>query len=290
MDKIKKLINLLEEKYNDRFTYDPLGDLIGMINGMIDSKRVSISCSQDILVISIEPDSQSLIDELMPILKALMDGKDPICSYDLPFGNDEKCVMPTFEWDNLAPEQRIKEIVNGRAFPDIGSVYNIKLFNGKEVSDYIETKEETAELISNAKISGKYPGSIKNPEAFTNISELDLYFAIDALGGALWHHRHLMSHGIVPQTDLSEDQFALEYLVYQTVRFGVAIPEPCYGKTIQATPSYQKWYNFYHNHFHGMSDERWQAFSQAYSAGEDVTPFLPKGSWRDSLDDEPTLK
>ena len=144
--------------------------------------------------------------------------------------------------------------------------------------------------MTNAKIYGIYPGSIKDVETINNLNEVDLYFAIDAMGGHIWSCRHNMAHGRIPEIDLTEEQYALEYMVYQTTKFGVELPAPEIDKHINSTPSYWAWFRFYDNHFKNfLTNEQWQAFQKARSNGKDTSAFMPSGHWTDLLEKTETL-
>lgn len=282
-----ELEELLTKKYGDRFETDFLSSLMGGVNGALDSKSFKITFKgNEYLLISTSPKTRELLDELLPTLIEVMGDTQPICSYNLQSsGLEEKDAMPTIEWDVVAPENRIKEIVNGRAFSNGAKILNLKLYNGKEVSEYLESEQEKADRIKNARIYGIDPGSIQDAEKINNLSEVDLYFAIDAMGGYIWRCRHDMSHGRIPEIDLTEEQYALEYMVYQTTKFGVELPAPEIDKHVTATPSYNAWYKFYSNHFKAvLTDEQWNAFQQAQRNGQDTSAFMPSGHWTDLLE------
>ena len=287
-----QLEELLEKKYGERFEADFLSSLTGGVSGSFDSKRFHITFKGgEYLLISTSADGKAILDELLPTLTEVMGGENPICAYDLQnSGNEEKDAKPTLEWDIVAPQDRIKEIVNGRAFSDGSKILNLKLYNGKDVSDYLESEQEKEDRIKNARIYGIDPGCISDVEAINNLSEVDLYFAIDALGGHIWRCKHDMAHGRIPKFDLTEEQYALEYMVYQTTKFGVEIPEPEIDKHITRTPSYNAWFKFYSNHFKDvLTDEQWDAFQQAQEEGQDTSAFMPSGHWTDLLE-EPMQK
>ena len=282
-----ELEELLTKKYGDRFETDFLSSLMGGVNGALDSKSFKITFKgNEYLLISTSPKTRELLDELLPTLIEVMGDTQPICSYNLQSsGLEEKDAMPTIEWDVVAPENRIKEIVNGRAFSDGARILNLKLYNGKEVSNYLESEQEKEDRIKNARIYGIDPGSISDVEKINNLSEVDLYFAIDAMGGHIWRCKHDMAHGRIPEIDLTEEQYALEYMVYQTTKFGVELPVPEIDKHITATPSYNAWYKFYSSHFKDvLTDEQWNAFQQAQRNGQDTSAFMPSGHWTDLLE------
>lgn len=286
------LNELLKEKYGERLETDSFAALRGGVQGSLDSKKINITFKgNEYLLISTASNSRDILEELLPILTEVMGGQKPICSYDLQSdGLEEKDSLPTIEWDITAPEDRIKEIVNGRAFSDGAKIHNLKLYNSKDVNDYLESEQEKEDRIKNARIYGIDPGSIQDVEAINNLSEVDLYFHIDAMGAHIWRCRHDMAHGRIEQIDLTEEQYALEYMVYQTTKFGVELPEPTIDKHITATPSYNAWYGFYSNHFKNvLTDEQWNAFQQAQRNGQDTSAFMPSGHWTDSLE-QPTQK
>lgn len=282
-----ELNDFLEKKYGERLNTDSFAAMMGSVRGTLDSKKINITFKgNEYLLISTASNSKEVLDELLTVLTEVMGNTQPICSYDLQSsGLEEKDAMPTIEWDVVAPENRIKKIVNGRAFSDGAKILNLKLYNGKEVSDYLESEQEKEDRIKNARIYGIDPGSISDVEKINNLSEIDLYFAIDAMGGHIWRCKHDIAHGRIPEIDLTEEQYALEYMVYQTTKFGVELPAPEIDKHITATPSYNAWYKFYSSHFKDvLTDEQWNAFQQAQRNGQDTSAFMPSGHWTDLLE------
>ena len=141
------------------------------------------------------------------------------------------------------------------------------------------------------RIYGLDPGSIKEVEKINELDEIGLWLAIDGLGYHIWWCNHAMSHGRIEKVDLTEEQYALEYLVYQTRKFGVELPEAEEWKHVVGTLSYYTWYSFYSNHFKkNLTDKDWQQFQILKASGEDVSKYLPEGSWKDLLDPEKTNK
>lgn len=278
-----ELFELLEEKYESRFHGDPLQAMGGYIDGRLDNQPICISYIPNrILMISSSSKSEELVKELVPLLCEVMGDNSPICSYNSQkIGFEEE--IYTVEWDNIDPEKRLKDIVNHRALPKDMIMTNLKLYNSKDAASYMETPKEREEYIKNARIYGIDPGNL-NVEVVNNYSEIELYTAIDGLGGHLWRCRHEMAHGRMPRIDLTEEQYALEYLVYQTKKFGVDLPDPEIGEHVPSTESYRAWFQHYDNHFKNeLSQEEWNAFNQALKNGEDVSSFAPSGNWEDSL-------
>lgn len=136
---------------------------------------------------------------------------------------------------------------------------------------------------NNKRIYGIDSGFIKNPEQIENLSEIDLYFLIDGLGYKIWYYNHAMSHDIL-KVDLTEEQYTLEYLIYQTRKFGVELSDAEEGKHIKKTPSFDAWYKFYHNHFYNvLTEEQFKELQYRKSRDENIDEFMPQGSWEDLL-------
>lgn len=132
------------------------------------------------------------------------------------------------------------------------------------------------------RIYGLDPGSIKNKDQIDNLSEIDLYFAIDGLGYHIWYCNHAMSHDRIPKVDLTEEIYALEYLVYQTRKFGVELPDAEDGKHVARTQSYDAWYRFYYNHFNNvLTKKQFEELQYRKLNGQNIDEFLPQGNWKD---------
>lgn len=280
-----ELADLLKSKLGDDVDIDSMATLMGKVCGTYKGKKFNVTFKRnDYLLISIANGSGDLLKEMEPILKDAM-GDEPICSYSLQSaGLEENEAMPTIEWDVKEPESRIKEVVNGRAFSDGAKLHDLILFGGREIANYVEDDKAKAERIANARIYGVDPGCIKDPEKIKNLSEIDLYFMIDTLGGIMFSAWHATKRDDKP-ADLTEEQYAIEFCVYQTKKFGVDdLPEPEIDKHIPKTSKYNTWYTFYNNHFKNvLTNEQWDAYQMAKKENEDISEFMPKGSWKDQL-------
>ncbi len=283
-----ELNNLLKEKFGDDYSNnDYFASLKGRIEGTINSKKISITFKAgEYLLLSTSPGTEDVIDQLTPLLNEVMNINNPICQYNLQSeGINRENAMPTIEWDILNPEERIQEIINGEAFSDDSIIHDLKLFGDRKKTDYLKTKEEQQTIIANARIFGIDSGSIKNPTEFSKMGEIELYFNIDAIGGHIWRCRHEMSHGRIQKIDLTEEQYAMEFMVYQTTRFGVELPSPEVGMHVIPSDSYWNWFRFYDNHFKNvLSNDEWKNFQNAQKNGEDISAFLPDGTWNSSLE------
>ena len=158
-----ELSDLLERIYGERIEINPLEEYIGNIDATLDTIKFKITFRTDhYLIISTKKSSKEIIDKLFSLLTKVMGGENPICRYDLPqLESDIIEDEEVLEWDIATPEERLKEIVNGIAFPGCEKIYNLKLYNGREISYYLETEEEKKERIENTKIYGIYPKVLK---------------------------------------------------------------------------------------------------------------------------------
>ena len=139
-----KLYTFLKEKLKDR-----IGDKLnlkcnGSIFSTLDGKRFTITYSKSHMLLSTTNQSKEVIEELEPILNEYMHVK-PICSYDMLYnGDDVEYYVPSIEWDTVNPNARLKLIINNNAFSN-AKVFNIELFNSRNIYDYVENKEKTLE-------------------------------------------------------------------------------------------------------------------------------------------------
>lgn len=280
-----ELADLLKSKLGDDVDIDSMATLMGKICGTYKDQKFHITFKRKAyLLISITNTGTDLLKEIQSVLNDAM-GEQPICSYSLQSaGLEENQAMPTIEWDLEDPESRIKEVVNGRAFSDGAKLHNLILFGNREISSYAEDDKAKADRIANARIYGIDPGCIKDPEKTKNMSEIDLYFTIDMLGGIMFSAWHATKRDDKP-ADLTEEQYAIEFCVYQTKKFGIDdLPEPEIDKHIPRTSKYNAWYTFYNNHFKNvLTNEQWNTFQIARKENKDIQEFMPKGNWKDQL-------
>lgn len=269
---------ILEKRFGKRLNTDLKASLYGKIVGTLDSKNISISYDgNNYLVLSLTSECEELLNELLPIIKESIGGFEPICDYKVVSKKSNvKNPMLVLEWDFKTPDERIKDIVNGYAFSKDVKAFDINLYNGKEIRDYKEIED---------KIYGIYPGSIEDVEKINNLNEIDLFLAIDSLSYSLWKKKKDISLNI----DTTEDEYALDYMIYQTTKFGVDLSIPIDGNRIFKTSSYIAWYSFYKNHFKKNKDT-WKRFLYAKKNNFDISEYLPKGNWKDLYEKQKTLK
>lgn len=132
------------------------------------------------------------------------------------------------------------------------------------------------------KIWGLYPGFLK-PEEIDKLSEIEIWEQINNLGNQIYWDGEDLGKPWSTKTkeDLEEAQYALEYLIYQTRRFGVEFPkEPNITEHIERTLTYTAWYSYWYDHFNKMSREKYEEFVNARFCGKDTSKYMPTGSWK----------
>jgi hypothetical protein len=133
---------------------------------------------------------------------------------------------------------------------------------------------------------GKYDGGmLKDSSCVTTCSEQELYFYINLFGGIIWRLNHDMADGrIEANIDLSPYQYAIEYCVMHTTRFGVEIEEPKAGEHVKQTDSYWAWFRWWNNYFQRtLSQDEYEDYCHKVANGEDVSQFRPAGDWRNNV-------
>ena len=238
------------------------------IEGLIDEAPFSITyLDGECLIVSILKKVQyPLFLEMIKVLKGVFGNNAALCSYD--YFNEEEEVMSTIEWNFSNPKQRVEKLANDQ------TVCNLKVYNNQNFYDFMTNSDE--------KIYGLYPGSLRNIKRANNLNEYELYLEIDRLASRIRRISDAQKYGKAQDVDLTEDQYALEYLVNLTRNFGIELPIPMSGRHIIPTPSYWKWIKFNDQHFkHTLTDIQWEAFQLSRLYGIDVSHFLPKGNWRD---------
>ena len=133
---------------------------------------------------------------------------------------------------------------------------------------------------------GKYDGGIlKDPSIVNTCTEQELYRMIEAFGYKIWRLNHDMADGRIKENiDLMPYQYAIEYCVMHTTRFGVEISEPKEGEQVKATKSYWAWFKWWDNYFKNtLTDEECEEYEHKSERVEDISKFRPTGDWKDNL-------
>ena len=133
---------------------------------------------------------------------------------------------------------------------------------------------------------GKYDGGVlQDPSHVATCTEQELYFYINNLGGIIWRLNYNMAEGnIKDRLDLTPFQYAVEYCVMHTRRFGVELEEPKNGEHVKTTDSYRAWFRWWNDYFQRtLTREEYEDYLQKADNGEDISQFRPDGDWHDNV-------
>lgn len=138
--------------------------------------------------------------------------------------------------------------------------------------------------IENNKLWGLYP-SFLVPEQIDKLDEIDIWKKIDTIGGTLFWINHDAGKPwaqTLSANELNEIQYALEYLVYFTRKYGVEFSkEPSVKEHIERSNSYVSWFSFWKNHFESISSEMYNTFVEDKFSGKDISKYMPKETWKE---------
>lgn len=118
--------------------------------------------------------------------------------------------------------------------------------------------------------------------------ERDLFSLIDGIGYFIWRMNHDAAHGRFEMTegieeDLKEAQYAIEYAVLNTRRFGVEIPDVEENGHVERTDSYDKWFRWWNDYFkYKLTDDEWNEYQRASENKEDLSKYRPEGDWKNT--------
>lgn len=136
------------------------------------------------------------------------------------------------------------------------------------------------------KVWGLYCPKEFNPEKINEMSEHDVWKAINTIGGFLFwelHDRNKPWRTPVSPKEKQNLQYALEFLVYYTKKFGVEFSkEPTEEEHVERSASYNEWYTFWQKHFENMPKKEYSEYISGRISGADVTKYLPKKTWQET--------
>lgn len=134
-------------------------------------------------------------------------------------------------------------------------------------------------------IYGRDAGTL-DVERANELTELELYEQIEALGGLIWRINHDLADGRIKGDDESTGLNGLrihqQYLLQLTRKFGVEIDEPS-ENPVHPTASYWCWYEHWNDHFKKMDDGTYSAFMAVRKAGLAIDTYLPQGDWKANI-------
>lgn len=283
----RKLIDVLKNKYGERFEYDSVKYLFfnNSFQCSLNSKNIYIKFeSNNHLLIATSADEKNILDELLVPFTEVLGNQQPICSYDLESPFIEEDIESAIEWNFDSPESRIKEIVNGRAFADGSIISNLRLTNGKNISDYLESEQEKIQRIQSARIVGLDPGDLEDTERTNNLSEIGLWLDITNRNcGSYARNKYRMPYEGIDKENI-EGWYAFQYMVYQTRKFGVETLEPQINRDDITTPSFGDWCIFWSKYYQSMTYEEQIKLNKAVKEEKDLSEFMPSGHWKNLLE------
>lgn len=275
---IDLLINDLYKKYSNRVKVDFQSDY--QLEATLDGVRFNINyLPNNYLLVYCDKKSRVILYSLMKFLNGFLDTERPICFYDIE-GSSQLSVV---EWAFTNVEQRISDIVNNRELDTPDRAVNIILYNGKVPDSYLDKESHH----SNEKKYGEYPGYIKNPKEIEALSEAELYLLIADVQKQI-DSLFLMKNNPMYSTEFSMDinkiikncEYTLDYLVAQTARFGVEMPEPKAEERMFSV-DFVDWYIQFLVHFDfSLTEEQRAELKQLRAEGKDISAFLPQSAAR----------
>lgn len=128
------------------------------------------------------------------------------------------------------------------------------------------------------KLYGIYEGCIKDKEVINNLNELELFWCIYELGNYLWDCENYVNKDDKVRMNLDEELYALEYMIYQTKKFGVKLEESL--SHLKITDSYRKWYKYYADYYeYVLNDIEREELGLLIINGFDTTKYLPQNHY-----------
>jgi len=132
----------------------------------------------------------------------------------------------------------------------------------------------------------------KGVEILKSGSEYGVYGIIDVLDRFIHNVKHAsqLNHeiGMPMPIEVADDmiraQYALEFAVMQSRRFGVEIPDPKPGEHVDRTDSYKAWYEWWDTYIQrDMTSEQWGELNALLETGGDLSKFRPSGDWKPAV-------
>lgn len=128
------------------------------------------------------------------------------------------------------------------------------------------------------KLYGIYEGCIKDKEVINNLNELELFWCIYELGNYLWECENYINKDGKKHMNLDEELYALEYMIYQTTKFGVKLEKSL--SHLKITDSYRKWYKYYADYYeYVLNDIEREELGLLIINGFDTTKYLPQNHY-----------
>ena len=266
--------------------YPAIGRIEALVNGYF--VAIHIRPQKTLFICGSEETPREILDLVVPALNKAMDNNKPIARFDIrEYGNEKDIPAPYIEWNIINPEERLKELANNRGVGERAEVLNLEILNGKTINDYLDTKEETQELMKNSKVYGIYSAFI-DPAKNAITPEYVIYMSICQLESEVETGEILNRIGLFGHIDIEDKKYALDFFKQSTTRFGVEMREPVLEKRVVETSSYSAWKAFWYNHFKDFTKEQLDTLFDIAMSNGDASEYLPNCDWKDAI--ERTMK
>lgn len=144
--------------------------------------------------------------------------------------------------------------------------------------------------IDDGKIWGIYNTS-DDKDFADKLSEIDIWRKINNFIETINYAQRLINKpsSMITYEQIKNAEYNLEYLIYYTRKFGVKFDKkPSAKEHIERSGSFIAWYNFWYYHFDSMTKEEYDQFVEDKFAGKDISKYMPKGSWKDTYEEDVT--
>ena len=119
-----------------------------------------------------------------------------------------------------------------------------------------------------SRIYGIDKGQLKNKNNIDNLSEIDLFFKIDSYINYIIKLRD-------NNYDVTEEFYALEYLIYQTTKYGVILDIPKENEYIVPNESFIDWYLYYKKYINNLSSDDYNNMKLNRFNNKNINTYLP---------------
>ncbi len=156
----QELYDVISDEFGDRFVGEEMKIYEGAVYGKIDSKEFFFRpfLTEDgiiggLALSAVSKEDSNVLNDLIPVLTKIMNGNEPICTFDLEasFKINDSIIssitktLPIIEWDIVDPEKRIADIKAGKTLTADEKINNLCIYNRKNNSNNSQVHELTEE-------------------------------------------------------------------------------------------------------------------------------------------------
>jgi hypothetical protein len=134
------------------------------------------------------------------------------------------------------------------------------------------------------KVYGEYPGFLSKEgiDIVSNGNELDLYMTINSIGHFIWRMNHDMADGRIELKpglvhDLLEAQYAIEFAVTNTNRFGIDITKGTETEHVKPSDNYYTWLRAWDDYIqYELNEDEYNKLMDLIKNNGDYSMYRPK--------------